>query len=317
MGLIRSVPTLLLTLALARPALAQESGAVFAEGKALAEAGDYAKACPKFEASLELDPLLGTRLNLADCFAKIGKYASAKRQFEKAAKEARDRADDRIAFIEEQLAQIGPKVARLTVSVVQGPEQLAVRVAGQPLSSARFGMAEERDAGPVTVEVLRDDEVLDSRSVTLSDGQAEALELDLAAIAKAHPLKPKVTLVPPDPTQRNVGIAVLSVGLAGVAAFGVLEGVALAVKGEASSPENCFVPEEGATVCSPEGYRLSQQAGDLAEVGQWVGVGGLAVAAVGLTVFLTAPTEPVPVEAAYVVPWFGPGSGGLVAGGRF
>jgi hypothetical protein len=310
----------LLALALARPALGQESGAaakLFDEGKALAEAGDYPKACPKFEASLELDPLLGTRLNLADCFAKIGRFASAKREFEKASKEAKERADERVGFIEEQLAQIGPKVARLTVSVVQGPESLEVRLAGQPFSSARWGSAQELDAGSVDLEVLRDDEVLERRTVTLVDGQTEAVALDLAAIAKAHPIKPQVTLVPPDPTQRNVGIAVLSVGLGGLATFGVLEAVAFAVRGEANSPENCFVPEEGAAVCSPEGYRLARKAGDLAEVGQWVGVGGLAVAAVGLTVFLTAPTEPVPSEAAYVVPWLGPTSGGVVAGGRF
>ena len=47
---------------------------LFREGKALGTDGKIAEACPKFEASLELDRSLGTLLNLADCLT----YACAK-----------------------------------------------------------------------------------------------------------------------------------------------------------------------------------------------------------------------------------------------
>ncbi len=42
--------------------------ALFSEGRSLSAKGRYAEACPKFEASQQLDPGLGTMLNLAECY---------------------------------------------------------------------------------------------------------------------------------------------------------------------------------------------------------------------------------------------------------
>src|SRR5436189_3072489 len=74
---------------LARPSalsLAAESDAagarvLFAEGRKLVDAGNYAAACPKFEDSFRLDPGVGTNFNLADCFERIGRTASAWARF--------------------------------------------------------------------------------------------------------------------------------------------------------------------------------------------------------------------------------------------
>jgi uncharacterized protein HemY len=51
--------------------------ALFAEGRRLMSSGNYATACQKFAASQKLDPALGTSLNLADCYDKSGRTASA------------------------------------------------------------------------------------------------------------------------------------------------------------------------------------------------------------------------------------------------
>ena len=51
--------------------------ALFKEGRTLSASGHISEACPKFEASLHLDPALGTLLNLAECYEKLGKTASA------------------------------------------------------------------------------------------------------------------------------------------------------------------------------------------------------------------------------------------------
>ena len=311
----------------ASPLAAQDVGGatvLFDEAKKLAEAGDFAAACPKFEASLNLDPLLGTRLNLADCFAKVGKFSSSRRAWQEALKQAKDANDERVAFIEEELAKVLPRASTLRLEITQGAETLSIRVARETLPTLKWGAPLDLDAGKIEVEVLRDNEVLESKSVELGEGENETLKLDLAAIAKAHPLQVATAPVEPvDPTQRNVGITFFSVGLAGIATFGVLEVVGLSLRSTANDPENCNLVGE-VYYCSPEGFEKAALAGDLAEVGQWVGVGSVAVAAVGLTVFLTAPSEPPPSEApstpkptATLAPWFSLSGGGLRLKGTF
>src|SRR5215471_15599831 len=62
--------------------------ALFADGRRLVAAGDYAAACPKFAASQKLDPGVGTALNLADCYERMGRWASAWAEFRSAASAA-------------------------------------------------------------------------------------------------------------------------------------------------------------------------------------------------------------------------------------
>src|SRR6478672_5858918 len=59
--------------------------AFFAEGRTLLKQGRYAEACSKFEASQKLDPGNGTLMNLADCYEKSGRVASAWLSFREAA----------------------------------------------------------------------------------------------------------------------------------------------------------------------------------------------------------------------------------------
>src|SRR5450432_1599182 len=75
--------TLLASVFGARPAGAQSSGssvaaqALFDDAKRLVQEGDAASACPKFEESERLEPGIGTKLNLADCYERVGRNASA------------------------------------------------------------------------------------------------------------------------------------------------------------------------------------------------------------------------------------------------
>ena len=64
-------------IALADPADATEAGAAFQRGRDLARAGRFDEACVEFGKSYQLEPALGTAVNLADCLER-------QRQFQRA-----------------------------------------------------------------------------------------------------------------------------------------------------------------------------------------------------------------------------------------
>ena len=84
--------TVVAALALARTPIAHAQGSgdtasalsLFEEGKKLASEGNYAEGCPKLLASYNLVQKLGTVLNLADCYERAGKTASAWARFTEA-----------------------------------------------------------------------------------------------------------------------------------------------------------------------------------------------------------------------------------------
>src|SRR5689334_19506 len=79
-------------LASPRVAFAQDSAAVaevlFNEARALADKGDFAAACPKFEESQKVDPGMGTLYRLGDCYEHLGRTASAWAAFRDVASQA-------------------------------------------------------------------------------------------------------------------------------------------------------------------------------------------------------------------------------------
>ena len=76
--------------------------ALFDQATALKANEDWAGACPKFESSYRLDPALGTLLNLANCFEKLGKIASAWARWEEAYQWATKNGDDRAEYAKTQ-----------------------------------------------------------------------------------------------------------------------------------------------------------------------------------------------------------------------
>jgi len=311
------------------PALADDSAAaeqLFLDAKTLAEAEQWAEACPKFQASLDLDRTLGTLLNLADCNEKIDKVASAWSQFGEAAQWAERDGDDRQKFATDRQLVLEPRLPRLTITVNNPVTTLSVFRDETMVEPAAFGVAIPVDPGAHAVVVKRGAEVLDRRDMRVAEATAAETVLDLAAIDAAHPAAPPPEAVqrtvfkveaPPQPDywngQRVVGLIAGSAGLLGLVHFGVMEGVA--------ASNNSALVDEGKCSdgnCTPDGAARAEDAESLAEAGQWVGVVSGVVFLVGATLFLTAPspTEGPARAEAWVAPFFGPEGGGLALRGR-
>src|SRR5260221_8939712 len=92
--------------------------ALFSDGRKLMTAGKFRQACPKFEASLKLDPGVGTMLNLGDCYEKNQQSASAWAQFREASAAARAAGSrEREELARQRAAALEPKLSRLTIIV--------------------------------------------------------------------------------------------------------------------------------------------------------------------------------------------------------
>jgi hypothetical protein len=148
------VVVLLLLVAGVRVAAAQSDAKALAEqlfqqGKDLSAKGDWAAACPKFEASLRYDPALGTRLNLATCYEKVGKLASAWALFKESVDLARKASDDkRRDFASKRVAALEPRLPRLTITAPPSPPAgFVVTRGGETVDAALFGSAVYVDPG--------------------------------------------------------------------------------------------------------------------------------------------------------------------------
>lgn len=291
-----------MTASSARADDAADADALFGQAKALLDAGKASEACPKLEASYDLDPRLGTLVNLADCHERASQPARAFVRWREASRwPVKD--DERTALANVRLAALEPQIARVTLQVTDGPETLAIELDGAPLLAAAYAESIV-DPGAHAITVLRGETVLERYDVKVGQGEQKTLPIDLAAIARAHPIAPKVIAPPaPEPvptTQRDIGFVFGGVGLGAVATFGGLEIAALAVRGGAFGPGGC----SDGNICTPAGYERLSTAGDLAEAGQWVGLAGAGLLVVGMTLLLTAPSassQPAPAGPAVVL----------------
>jgi hypothetical protein len=301
---------------------AAQAEVLFNAARKLHDEGNFAEACPKFQASFDLDEQLGTLFNIADCFEKLEKWATAWARYDAALEWAERDKDDRIAFIRAGRDRVAPKVPKVVIAVSRPAPGLHVRQDDTKVIAAMYGLPLPVDPGPFKVVVMRGDVILEEHDAVAKEGATATIELDLAAIATKHPKSsaepvaketPDKPQEPYDPTHRNVGLIVGGVGLVAVIVAGGLEIGALVKKGQAETEDACVNK-----FCSADGLDAADDAKTFAEVGQWVGIGGLVTLAVGATIFFTAPSEPdEPVAAWRVQSWAGVEGAGLVIEGAF
>ncbi|MEY2932421.1 MAG: hypothetical protein RL033_3170 [Pseudomonadota bacterium] len=336
----RWAPTLVTTAALllAPSARAQADSAaartLFAEGRQLMSGDKYAEACPKFEESLRLDPGMGTQFNLAHCWEKLGRSASAWALFLDVAAAARaSNQPEREAAAKDRATLLEGKLTRLRLVVPEPTAGTKIYRDQQEVGRAAWGTAMAIDPGDHVIRVVAPgkkdwthDVKLPPNARTFSVTVPTLEELPVAQQGSEEPKAatvPTYTSVPRDGgDNRGTSVAALVVGGIGVAALAT--GTVFALQGYADNREALKMCRSGANKneCDgpPERERHEQLVRD-AKREQLIGlvtlgIGGAAV--VTATVLLLTANGDAPEQASLQVnPLWAEGRLGASLTGRF
>lgn len=271
--------------------------AMFEEGRKLMAAHDYAAACPKLAESERLDPAPGTLLNLAVCYERAEKTATAWATYKSAALMAQRTGEvDRATAATRKATELESKLSHITFAVtpVAG---LEVRCDGQPVREPSWGMALPYDPGDHDVEATAPGHRSWSfRAHISSDERRTTVTVPLLERNPAIPPPPDEAsaknqespspVVPPQKngTQRLAGELLVVGGVLGIGA-GVYTGL------HAKSTYDQAVSDCGGTTCpaGSEGLKLRSQASDWATASTIAFIGGAAAVFGGALLFFTAP----------------------------
>ncbi len=286
---------------------------LFDDARQLAKEGHYAAACPKFDAASKLYPSAGILLNLADCYERIGKTASAWTEFGEAASVATrtHRADDANEARRRQ-ATLEPALTRLTIRVAHDAPGLMIQRDGSPVARAVWGTAIPIDPGSYQVhaEAAGYESWVGSISAS-SPGQIVIVDVpELHASAKA-PLAAPVPVSPaaspeqaaqPKSDGSKVVVVLPSSNVPGWTL--VVVGAAVGLGAGA-----LVIIEAGRSHNAPD-----QATFDSAQTLWTVGIvgaiaGGVSLAG-GVVLLALAHGDGSPATALRAAPWFGPGAGG-------
>jgi hypothetical protein len=282
-----------------------EAESLFEEGRALVAKGRFEEACPKFAESYRLEPGVGTLLNLASCYERTGRTASAWARYREAIPIAsRAGSPGKEKFARDHAVALEKRLSRLTVIVSADADvpDLVVQRDGQPMSRASFGTPIAVDPGDHVIEVRAPGKKTATFNLKVgADGDKQTITIGALADEGAPPSeKPTIVQSPPEPPppppaprdesdrsspssitpQRVIGWAGIGTGSALVVG-GVVLGVLASSKND-DAAANC--PTQ--TTCNRDGLALTADARDFALGSTITITAGAVLAAAGVAVLL-------------------------------
>jgi hypothetical protein len=312
--------------------------ALFDAGLALLKSGKHAEACPKLESSQRIDPAVGTLMYLGECYARLGRTASAWAAFREASSMARalnqlDRAKtatERASALEAELSYlrvtVPPTLAQVEITVVRNgvvvPRDLyGVEVPVDPGSIEVKATARGREEFSESVTLT----AKDRKTITLSGlapipgadlEQAPANAGTTTAMAQNGSGAPATTgAVTSDSLKSDPGMGRLlpiALGAAGVVGLGVGTVYGLKAMSKNSDAEKTC---SGATCSDRAGVELTEEAEDAALISNIAFGAGTVLLAAGVVLFITLPAEESKTVA--LAPVLAPGGGGVSLSGAF
>lgn len=303
-----------------KKAVAQE---LFDQGLKLIEEGKLAEACPKLAASNKAEWAPGTTFQLADCYERTGRLASAWALYLECEPHFRNRnpPDQRADLAEQRADSLYPKLSRLLISVPPEANEpgLVVRRDGEVVDGSQWGTGLPVDPGKHVVEASAPGKRTWRWEAEVGAGGA-------TVSVPVPPLESGLTTAPGGgsglPLQKKIAIGAGAAGVVGAALGGLFGGLTL---GAVSQADQSCTKVGDVFQCDATGADLRRSASTYSTVST-VGLvaGGLLVAG-GVVLWFTAPSTAPPKPSkettakrgVWVAPVVGAGSAGLSAGVRF
>ncbi len=282
----------------------------FDKAKELFEAKKYDQACKLLEHSLELDPTMGTRFQLARCYEKIGRLASAWAKYIEVADAAKvAKMARREEAARSRAAEVKSRISHLTIAVpdtVARLPGLQIQHNGVPMGRALWGTAMPVDGGAQKVVATAKGYTSWSSEETVA-AEGANVTVTIPMLSKVPESSPAPTAVPiaipsattepekpdqspVDSTQEIVGVVMAG---AGVLAMGASIVVGVMAKARYDDSEDHCIDN----YCDTEGIEEGDGARAQGTAATVVfGIGAAALVG-GLIVWLVAPDEPEPAAA--------------------
>ncbi len=259
---------------------------LYQEGIELAKTGSFAQACPKFQASYELDAQVGTLMALAACNVELGKTASAWADYNEAASLARRQDKPAVAELaQKSAAELRPKLSLLSVKIDKALPNMVITLDGKVVPRGALGDELPVDPG---------DHVLKAEAPGHEDWDKElAIPVGPATTSVSIPALVPTKAAVPAPVvvtsglndNQVIGYTLGALGLAGLT-IGTIFGIIATLETNAADKKciNEFCTQEGL-----DGHDRALAFAHISTISFAVGGAGLGV---GLILVLTAP-DPV------------------------
>lgn len=292
---------------------------LFEDGRTLAKNGDFVGACQRFQQSLQLDPgALGTALNLADCYEKRAQTAKAWHLFDKVARRAAQQNDDtKEKFARDRADHLVVQLVAVDAHVAGGlPSGFAIAINGEPVPEVGPGpeIHDLADPGAIVVDATAPGKP--AFHAELRGAAGATLDIPIAFPDGTAPDLPR----PPAGTHRRGSWVTGSFVVGGAGAAAVLVGLGFGYQARSDHDEvlssgDCH-PTAGGLACNSAGDTNERHAATLANVSTGLTIGGLALVAGGVALFMLAPHDRER-DGIAVGPIVDTNKIGIALGGRF
>lgn len=253
---------------------------LFEEGKELAKLAQFREACDRFATSYELEPALGTQLNFADCQEHLGNLSRAFQLFDDVA----NRSDRKTSAVRAQYARdranaLVPRLATVVVKIADRRlDRITVTIGGRKVTPATE-LHERVDPGDVEIVVTAPEQRFARTAHTTARG---TVVIDVPVLGASA-------------TRRRRGWVYGAIGIgAGGAVTMSVAGVMGLYAGrhynKAFARGECFETANGDR-CTPAGREIVDDARSRANLATGVFIGGAALLAGGIAMYVLAPRE--------------------------